>query len=739
MGYTKKVWRGRKEDTLPAALLIAGGLVATTTLVTLLGRVSDVAAAIAMLGYVVPIGATAARFSRLRSAVLADACLVAIVLAWPGAQDPGRLGFLLLVVAVGAGVVIFAPWVISAGTRDVRSVWDTAGHSLEADGGNGGRGGNGAAEHGTIGGRVVQMEDAFEGIDACETDRQATDRVPARQVVEAETASRARLPMPAAGSKSGHVDGPSSRCGGDVREPAHFVSAARTEADLLADIFSYCREHLPYAQLGVFFCLTPDDLLVPTESYGFGAGELKGIAAKRGVGLTGVAAMSGRPQLRFDLASDVGETGPARLLYSAKGVRSAAALVVATGEMVFGVLVLYSTEPEAFTLTDASVVQGACATAASQLASIRALRAMRKEVEEAHLIIDMARHLSPDCNVDELISFVIGRAKEMVGGDVASVMLADPATNELRIGRADGLDAEVAETVKLTPGSGIAGWVAQKDQALIVSDFPADDSNGKVKWAACVPLRDGGKVIGVLNVGSVDRYKKISDDEMRMLTQLASQAGTSIQNARALRAIRELHFETMRALISALETTDPYGRGHSESVARYAAAIAEQLGLSTEKVRSIETAGMLHDVGKATLGEGLLRKGTPLTTVEQTAIQLHPALAGEILRDVPMFSEVLPAITHHHERYDGGGYGHGLSGADIPLAARILAVADAFDAMTSERPYRPARSSRDAAEELSRGAGSQFDPHIVEVFRDVLEREGGSGLAGADSTAPSIH
>lgn len=499
-----------------------------------------------------------------------------------------------------------------------------------------------------------------------------------------------------------------------------FVTTSRTEDGVVADLLRFCRSRVPATELAVIFRAAGDGRFVPAGSLGFESGDLTGVAAKRGAGLVGIVAASGKPQLRDDLEADIAEPDVTRMLHVQTRVRSAIALPLVAGGFCVGVLVLYARRPGAFTMADVTVAGRACATAAPLLLNIRQLSDMEAQVKEARFIVEMARHLGPQGNLDQLMTYVLETAKGMVGGDIASVMLADPSTSELWIGRAEGLPAEVVETTKLALGCGIAGWVAENAKPLILRDFPLDGSNGKVKWAVSVPLRDNGKVVGVLNVGSTDRDKNVADDEMRLLLKLAAQAGVSIQNARALGAMQDLHFETMRALIGAIESADPYGRGHSENVARYAAAIARRIQLPPDQVKSIETAGMLHDVGKATLGEGLLRKGRPLTTIEQTAIQLHPAMSREILKDVPMLSEVIPAITHHHERFDGGGYGQGLKGEEIPLAARILAVADAFDAMTSERAYRAAMTADQAAAELMSGAGTQFDPRIVDVFCKML-------------------
>jgi hypothetical protein len=180
---------------------------------------------------------------------------------------------------------------------------------------------------------------------------------------------------------------------------------------------------------------------------------------------------------------------------------------------------------------------------------------------------------------------------------------------------------------------------------------------------------------------------------------------------------------TMNALCQAVETKDFYTRGHSERVSRGAGMIARQIGMRADRAEAIMFAGMLHDVGKLGVPTKVLQKTGPLTEEELAAIQLHPMRGLEIVRQIGFLTEALDGIMHHHERMDGKGYPMGLAGDEIPEFARVIAVADAFDSMTSNRSYRGARSVEEAVAELRKCSGMQFDPVLVDAFIAALSQE----------------
>lgn len=183
---------------------------------------------------------------------------------------------------------------------------------------------------------------------------------------------------------------------------------------------------------------------------------------------------------------------------------------------------------------------------------------------------------------------------------------------------------------------------------------------------------------------------------------------------------------TVSALCQAVETKDFYTRGHSERVSRGSVMIATEIGMRVERVAAIRYAGMLHDVGKLGVPTSVLQKRSSLTDDEYAAIQLHPMRGIDIVREIGFLDEALAGIMHHHERIDGRGYPMGLAGDEIPEFARVLSVADAFDAMTSDRSYRGARPVPEAVAELRKWAGKQFDPAFVDAFVAAIERDGWS-------------
>ncbi|MCO5972979.1 HD-GYP domain-containing protein [Actinoallomurus soli] len=189
-------------------------------------------------------------------------------------------------------------------------------------------------------------------------------------------------------------------------------------------------------------------------------------------------------------------------------------------------------------------------------------------------------------------------------------------------------------------------------------------------------------------------------------------------------AQQRAHAATVAALCQAVETKDYYTRGHSERVAYGSVMIAREIGMRVDRINRLRYAGMLHDVGKLGVPTKVLQKPGDLTEEEFAAIQLHPMRGEEIVRDIDFLDEALGGIMHHHERVDGKGYPMGLAGEEIPEFARIIAVADTFDAMTSSRSYRPGLPAETAIDALRRNAGTQFDPVLVDAFLTALHRDG---------------
>jgi hypothetical protein len=215
----------------------------------------------------------------------------------------------------------------------------------------------------------------------------------------------------------------------------------------------------------------------------------------------------------------------------------------------------------------------------------------------------------------------------------------------------------------------------------------------------------------------VSPTKQFEIPDVRVACAMAPQVALLLDHARLHRNVRSLLTRAVSTLTAAVHAKDAYTRGHSERVAFYAKFLARAMGLPARTLEVVELGALLHDVGKIGMDEVLLKGSRGLDEQEWALVKQHPGTGGDIIADMPELSFLLPALRHHHERWDGGGYPDGLKGTETPLLARLMAVADAFDAMTFERSYRDAPLSFDeACAELNQGAGSQFDPELATLF-----------------------
>ena len=220
----------------------------------------------------------------------------------------------------------------------------------------------------------------------------------------------------------------------------------------------------------------------------------------------------------------------------------------------------------------------------------------------------------------------------------------------------------------------------------------------------------------------------LDENQQRVLSAAAGSLAAILQDVSMPDILADLDLRTITAVGAAAEIKDPYIRNHQERVGRWAAALAEKMGLSPKQVQEITIAGLLHDLGKVSISEQILNKPGKLTQEEYAKIKEHAALGARVIAHIESLQPLVPIVRHHHERFDGNGYPDSLAGEEIPLEARILSVVDVFDAMTHERSYRKALSKAEAMAELERGAGTQFDPAAVKAFLALLKKRG-DGLA----------
>jgi hypothetical protein len=251
-----------------------------------------------------------------------------------------------------------------------------------------------------------------------------------------------------------------------------------------------------------------------------------------------------------------------------------------------------------------------------------------------------------------------------------------------------------------------------------------------VRQLILVPIGEGRQLFGYLAAFNHTSGKEFGTCEADLLSSIAAILGIHSGNAELYRQQAELLSGIVQALTSAIDAKDPYTCGHSDRVARVAVRVAQEMGCSQSTIETIHLAGLLHDVGKIGIDDGVLRKPGKLTPAEFEHIQQHVRIGHNILVDLKQLDKVLPVVLHHHESWDGSGYPEGLAGEQIPPLARIVAVADAFDAMKSDRPYRQGMDDEKLDNIIRNGAGKQWDPHVVAAFfrarediREIAERE----------------
>lgn len=262
--------------------------------------------------------------------------------------------------------------------------------------------------------------------------------------------------------------------------------------------------------------------------------------------------------------------------------------------------------------------------------------------------------------------------------------------------------------------------VAQSEEPLVRNDSDNLPDGANLINMAAMPVAVQGHLKGVLLVAN-KRSGDFTDEDTDLLLSIGSHAGIALENNRLHCELSENFLATIAVLADAIKAKDPYTRGHCESVAEIAVCIAQKLGWKHEEMDTLRYAALLHDIGKIGIPDGILMKPGRLLPEEHMVIQRHSIIGRDLVCRVRALKDVAPIILHHHERMDGSGYPDGLHGEEIALAARIISVVDAYDAMTSPRPYRSAVSPPEALEELRRHAGSQFDTDIVDIIHNVLE------------------
>ena len=353
-------------------------------------------------------------------------------------------------------------------------------------------------------------------------------------------------------------------------------------------------------------------------------------------------------------------------------------------------------------------------------------RELKKSKNRLSVLYQISRSISSTLELDNILKVILDFSVKISGANRGSVMLLDEKKHVFFIKAAYNLSEKIIRNVTFAKDENTIGWVAKNKKPLYIKDLEQDkrfskkeEIDYKIKQLLMVPIIIEGEVKGVINL---ENNTSFTTDIINLLKSFSEQAAVAINNARLYHKIQDSYFEIVKALAQAIEAKDPYTHGHSERVMEYAVQIAQKLGLPEEEVESLRYAAILHDIGKIGVRGIVLNNPNGLTGEEYNEVKKHPIVGEGIIKPIELLQPIRPFIRHHHEWYNGKGYPDELSGENIPLGARILCVADAYDAMKSDRPYRKALTEETAIQELKQGSGTQFEPKIVEVFLEILKQ-----------------
>lgn len=355
----------------------------------------------------------------------------------------------------------------------------------------------------------------------------------------------------------------------------------------------------------------------------------------------------------------------------------------------------------------------------------------RLMLEETIAIIEnLSETLLSSLDINALAGEIIKHTSTILNVEICALLLLDENTDTLSIIASRGIDNESIDNIRIEKGKEISGLVAKFNEKKVINNLALQASSYQLKYETCyknnlvsVPLSIKNKVIGVLNVSDRKTGKAFSPVDVEILKIIALESAVALQNFKLIKEQHEDYLNTIIALANALDARDPYTYWHSTNVTKYAVRLAEEIKLPNRIIEDIKHAGLLHDIGKIGIRDGILMKPGKLTDEEFLQIKKHPAKGEEIIKSLPFLKRVGRIIRHHHEKFDGTGYPDGIKGEDIEVSARILKIADFFDAVTTDRSYRKAMTFEEARNELIKNKGTEFDPYLADYFLEILAKE----------------
>ncbi|HEY9069434.1 MAG TPA: HD domain-containing phosphohydrolase [Candidatus Ozemobacteraceae bacterium] len=355
---------------------------------------------------------------------------------------------------------------------------------------------------------------------------------------------------------------------------------------------------------------------------------------------------------------------------------------------------------------------------------------LERRIEEISVLFEISQSITSTLVLDEVLDSIVNFSMEMMHALRCELRLVDPSGKFLETRASRGLSKSFLSATPIRVGEGLLGSVVETKLPITVVDVRKDPrtkylsltKRERLAGLLAVPILQRNVPVGVITVYT-SKPRDFTQNEIDLLSTFASQASVAIENARLYAKMKDQYLSMVAALAAAIETKDAYTHGHSKNVMEYAVKIAREFELSEDEIETIRYAGLLHDIGKIGIKDVILTKQEALTPEERQELRNHPKYGAFIMEQVDFLKDIAPLTLYHHERYDGTGYPLGLKGDDIPLGARILAVADTYDSMIADRPYRKAFPYDHVVREMKKVSGTQLDPKVVEAFLAIIRRE----------------
>lgn len=396
-----------------------------------------------------------------------------------------------------------------------------------------------------------------------------------------------------------------------------------------------------------------------------------------------------------------------------------------------GFITLASMRKNAFTRENLRTLTTISNLLSTAVENVRITLDLERHIDEVSVLFEISQSITSTLVLDEVLDSIVSFSIEMMNALRCELRLFDKNTDALEVKASRGLSKSFLASKAIKKGESIIGTCFEKRRPTSVADIRKLNNDPflglmrkeKIAGLLAVPIILHNKSIGVITIYT-SKPKNFSQSEIDLLSTFASQASIAIENAKLYADMKEQYMSMVMALAAAIEAKDSYTHGHSTKVMEYAVKISKEIGLDDNQIETVRYAGLLHDIGKIGVKDVILSKQGKLTEEEIAELHKHPEYGANIMERVAILKDIAPLTLYHHERYDGKGYPLGLKGTQIPLGARILAVADTYDAMIADRPYRKAFPFDYVKKEMFKAAGSQLDPSLVKVFFDILKREG---------------